>query len=56
VVKAEELKIKNKTVGTRITRVMYNKILELLPANAHVSISDYLRDLIRRDLEAKGAI
>lgn len=55
-VKAEELKIESKTVGTRITKVMYNKILELLPANAHVSISDYLRDLIRRDLEAKGAI
>lgn len=54
-VKAEQLKIESRTVGARITKVMYDKILELLPQNAHVSISDYLRDLVRRDLEAQGA-
>jgi len=54
-VKAEKLKIENKTVGTRITKPMYDRLLQLLAVNAHLSISDYLRDLIRKDLESKEA-
>lgn len=46
--------IESKTIGTRITTAMYTKILELLAINTHVSISDYLRDLIRRDLENRS--
>jgi Arc/MetJ-type ribon-helix-helix transcriptional regulator len=44
----------SKTIGTKITRVMYNKILERLEEDTHLSVSDYLRDLIRKDIEEKG--
>ncbi len=48
------VKTESVTLGVRITKTMRDKILELLIVNAHVSISDYLRDIIRHDLESKG--
>ena len=51
---AKRRKIPQKTVGTKITMPMYDAMQQLLMVNAHVTPSDYLRDLIRRDLEAKG--
>lgn len=44
----------SKTIGTKITQAMYNKILEHLEKDTHLSVSDYLRDLIRKDIEEKG--
>lgn len=41
-------------VATRITKPMHDAILNLLQVNAHVNVADYVRDLIRRDLEKKG--
>lgn len=46
--------IKQVTVSTRITGPMLEKLNDYLVVNAHVSTADYLRDLIRRDLESKG--
>lgn len=46
--------IETTTVATRITRPMETAMLRMLSANAHISISDYLRDLIRKDLERRG--
>lgn len=42
------------TVATRITKSMYNSIQTVLAVNAHLNIADYMRDLIRRDLENRG--
>jgi len=43
------------TVGTRITKSMYNELIRLLKKNPHLNMADYLRDLIRKELErAKG--
>lgn len=41
-------------VATRITKSMLKGIQALLATNAHVNIADYIRDLIRRDLEERG--
>jgi len=41
-------------VATRITEPMQKAIQKVLVANAHINVSDYLRDLIRRDLEQRG--
>ena len=46
--------IKQQTVSTRITQPMLEKLNEYLIIDAHVSLADYIRDLIRRDLESKG--
>jgi hypothetical protein len=44
----------NVVVGTRITKPMYAALVKLLTLDSHVTISDYLRDVLRRDLEQKG--
>lgn len=43
----------NITVATRITKPMHKGILKVLETNAHVNMADYLRDVIRRDLESR---
>jgi Arc/MetJ-type ribon-helix-helix transcriptional regulator len=43
-------------VATRITKPMLKGIQSVLTANAHINIADYIRDLIRRDLEERGAL
>ena len=47
-------RIKQVTVSTRITSPMLKSLNEYLTVDAHVSMADYVRDLIRRDLEGKG--
>jgi len=54
--KQTELEIETLTVATRITKPMYEALLKMLTQNAHVTVSDYIRDLIRRDLEQKGLL
>ena len=41
-------------VATRINRYTHNKIQRILLETSHINVSDYLRDLIRRDLEARN--
>jgi len=41
-------------VATRITKPMFKGIQSVLEINAHINTADYIRDLIRRDLEARG--
>ena len=43
-------------VSTRITKPMHDAILKLLEVNAHVNVADYLRDLVRKDLENRGVL
>jgi len=35
---------------------MQEAIDKLLETNAHVTVADYLRDLVRRDLEKRGLL
>ncbi|MEM3629378.1 MAG: hypothetical protein QXE06_08435, partial [Candidatus Bathyarchaeia archaeon] len=51
-----EVEIETLTVATRITKPMYEALLKMLTQNAHVTVSDYIRDLIRKDLEQKGIL
>ncbi|MEM3824238.1 MAG: hypothetical protein QXH87_04820 [Candidatus Bathyarchaeia archaeon] len=51
-----EVEVETLTVSTRITKPMYEALLRVLTQNAHVTVADYIRDLIRRDLEAKGLL
>jgi hypothetical protein len=44
----------NTVVGTRITKPMYEAVLKCLTLDSRITVSDYLRDLLRRDLEKKG--
>jgi len=46
--------IETVTVGTRITKPMLKGVQTIITSNAHINIADYIRDLIRRDLEERG--
>lgn len=41
-------------VATRITRPMLKRIQSVLEKDAHINTAEYIRDLIRRDLETRG--
>ena len=43
-------------VATRITKPMLKAMQIILRSNAHLNIADYIRDLIRRDLEQRGLL
>jgi len=54
--KTQKSDVDTRTVSTRITRPMLKAIQTLLATNAHINIADYVRDLIRRDLEERGVL
>jgi len=35
---------------------MHKALLKMLSLDAHITVADYIRDLIRRDLEQKGLL
>jgi Arc/MetJ-type ribon-helix-helix transcriptional regulator len=41
-------------VSTRITETMQKAMDEVLQSNGHLNTADYVRDLIRKDLESRG--
>jgi Arc/MetJ-type ribon-helix-helix transcriptional regulator len=41
------------TIGTRITKAMKKDLDKLLASNGHLNTADYVRDLIRKDLERR---
>ena len=43
-------------IGTRITEAMQKGITQVLSSDGHVNKADYLRDLIRKDLEKRGLL
>lgn len=51
----EQKEVETIPVATRITKVMHDAMNKVLLTNAHLNTADYVRDLIRRDLEARGA-
>ena len=43
-------------VATRITKPMFKGIQIILASDAHINTADYIRDLIRRDLDERGVL
>lgn len=46
--------VQTKSVGARISISMWKKIIQLLKAGVYVNTTDYLRDVIRKDLISRG--
>jgi Arc/MetJ-type ribon-helix-helix transcriptional regulator len=44
------------SIGTRITKVMQKSVEQVLQTDGHVNKADYVRDLIRKDLEKRGLL
>ena len=49
-------KVETIPIASRITKPMHRAVQDMLQVNAHVNISDYVRDLIRKDLEKRGVV
>ena len=43
-------------IGTRITEAMQKGIAHVLATDGHLNTSDYVRDIIRKDLEKRGLL
>jgi Arc/MetJ-type ribon-helix-helix transcriptional regulator len=43
-------------IGTRITETMKKCVEKILLTDGHVNKADYVRDLIRKDLEQRGLL
>lgn len=43
-----------KVISGRISPVMYEAIIKVIESGPYVDVTDYLRDVIRKDLEARG--
>jgi Arc/MetJ-type ribon-helix-helix transcriptional regulator len=43
-------------VSTRVTETTANTIVKVLEKEGYLNVSDYLRDLIRKDLENRGLL
>ena len=43
-----------KVVSGRISPAMYEAVIKVVETGPYVNVTDYLRDLIRKDLEARG--
>ena len=45
---------KTTVISGRISIQMKNAVVDIIESGKYVDITDYLRDLIRKDLEARG--
>jgi hypothetical protein len=52
----EKDKEENVCVATRITKAMKQNIERVLATDGHLNTADYMRDLIRKDLERRALL
>ena len=52
--KGKRKRWETKVISGRISPQMYQAVLEIVNSGIYVDVTDYLRDLIRKDLEARG--
>lgn len=43
-----------KVISGRISPPMYEAVIKVVESGSYVNVTDYLRDIIRKDLEARG--
>ena len=43
-----------KMISGRISPPMYDAIIKVVESGIYVNVTDYLRDIVRKDLEARG--
>ena len=51
---AKRARWKTKVISGRISPQMYQAVLDIINSGKYVDVTDYLRDMIRKDLEARG--
>jgi len=51
---AKRARWKTKVISGRVSPPMYQAVLDIINSGKYVDVTDYLRDMIRKDLEARG--
>jgi len=51
---AKRARWKTKVISGRVSPPMYQAVLEIVNSGSYVDVTDYLRDMIRKDLDARG--
>ena len=54
--KGKRVRWKTKVISGRVSPKMYQAVLDIVNLGNYVDVTDYLRYLIRKDLEARGII
>lgn len=52
--KGKRVRWKTKVISGRVSLQMYQTVLDIVNSGIYVDVTDYLRDLIRKDLDARG--
>jgi len=52
--KGKRVRWKTKVISGRVSPQMYQAVLEIVNSGSYVDVTDYLRDMIRKDLDARG--
>ena len=47
---------KTKVISGRVSPKTYQAVLDVVDSGSYVDVTDYLRDLIRKDLDARGIV
>jgi len=51
---AKRARWKTKVISGRVSPQIYQAVLDIVNSGNYVDVTDYLRDMIRKDLEARG--
>ena len=50
----KRIRWKTRVISARISPRMMEAVMEVVESGRYVDITDYVRDIVRRDLEARG--
>ena len=54
--KGKRVRWKTKVISGRVTPQMYQAVLDIIDLGKYVDVTDYLRYIIRKDLDARGIV
>jgi len=54
--KGKRVRWKTKVISGRVSPQMYQAVLDIVNSGNYVDVTDYLRSLVRKDIDARGII
>jgi len=54
--KGKRVRSKTVVISGRVSPKTYQAVLDVVDSGSYVDVTDYLRDLVRKDLDARGIV
>jgi len=54
--KGKRVRWKTVVISGRVSPKTYQAVLDVVDSGSYVDVTDYLRDLVRKDLDARGVV